>query len=47
MKSAGKNFGMEIVWCVALPGQAAPVQAADEEESIIALSVAVVKFIGR
>ena len=35
MKSAGKNFGMEIVWYVALLGQAAPVQAADEEEFVV------------
>jgi hypothetical protein len=32
VKSAGKNFGIKIVWYVALPAQAAPVQAADKEE---------------
>jgi len=31
VKSAGKNFGMKIVWYVALLAQAARVQAADEE----------------
>ena len=35
MKGAGKNSGMEIVWYVALLGQAAPVQAVDEEEFIV------------
>jgi hypothetical protein len=31
-KSAGKSFGMKIVWYVALPVRVALVQAADEEE---------------
>ena len=37
MKSAGKNSGMEIVWCVALLGQVVPVQAAGEK-SLLSLS---------
>jgi len=30
VKSAGKSFGMQIVWYAALPAQAARVRAADE-----------------
>jgi len=32
VKDAGKNFGMKIVWYVALLDQAAHVQPVDEEE---------------
>jgi len=47
VKSAGKNFGMEIVWYVALLGQVAPVQAADEEKLIVHHRFAVVKLVSR